>query len=133
MIASNLKGGSGKLGEIVKRCIVLASPPILTKLMIESLETRVALPSKSTIKRYELALDISLQFFLREVPAFLGVSRFGHADSSPIAGYDWLWSQYVEIRDAHLAHVFRAVINLQAAVASWASDLTDQQARDTLT
>ena len=49
--------------------------------------------SRSTIQRSQFLLDAALLVFLRSRTTG-PVVRFGHADSSPIAGYDWLWTEY---------------------------------------
>ena len=45
--------------------------------------------------------------------------RFGLADSSPIAGYDWLWSQFIEIPRSQAFRTYRAVCQLQASIEAW--------------
>ena len=48
-------------------------------------------------------------------------SRYAHADSSPIAGYDWLWTQCTEIQDSKIFATYRAINSLQAAASTWVS------------
>jgi hypothetical protein len=119
-----VKGGSGRLVEVVKQSILFAAPVTLRKTLMESLDRPGTIPSGSLIRRYELALDIALQLTAQRRSSLDRVCRYGHADSSPIAGYDWMWSQYVEIRAADVAPTYLAVCQLAVAMQSWAQQLS---------
>ena len=54
-------------------------------------------PSRSHLQRHELSIDIALLLHMQNLEAGQYV-RFGLADSSPVAGHDWLWSQRIQIR-----------------------------------
>ena len=43
------------------------------------------------------------------------VFRRGWSDSSPMSGYDWLWSQFREIQEDKVVAVWRAACELQLA------------------
>ena len=56
-------------------------------------------------------------------PAFESVCRYGHADSSPMAGYDWLWSQYMEINTSLVVTTYTAITKVQTAMLTWTAEL----------
>jgi hypothetical protein len=89
---------------------------------MEALDRPGAVPSASTVRRYELALDVSLQLYVQTKSPHTQVHRYAHADSSPVAGFDWLWSQYVEIKDVYIFQTYTSILQLQAGTTAWAQD-----------
>ena len=80
---------------------------------IESPQSSVA-PSPSTIARANLLVDIALCLYERErwddnTPSY----RYGWSDSSPVAGYDWLWAQLKEISKQWVVPLWRAACRVQ--------------------
>jgi hypothetical protein len=131
-LTRDIKGGPRNLLSVVKKCLILAVPSILAKSLIESLEQpeNSTIPSASIIRRYELALDIAMHLLVQSRSRVDTVFRYGHADSSPIAGYDWMWSQYVEVKEGHLAQTYAAVVKLQSAISLWAEDVNRRKGED---
>ena len=74
-----------------------------------------SLGSASLIQRYELSLDVALLLLQRRMESAYGnrVVRVAWTDSSPIAGYDWIWSQYHAIAQVDVLKTFQAVQKLQ--------------------
>ena len=48
------------------------------------------------------------------------------ADSSPLAGYDWEWSQYHEVRTSDAIKVFDAVTSLHYAIKEFVDNFEDE-------
>ena len=61
-----------------------------------------------TIKRSENALMMLQRSREAATPDVDPITR---TDSSPIAGYDWLWSQYHEFEKRNVVPVFQAVVD----------------------
>ena len=98
-LVSKLQGGPSSLRDVVKKSLALAAPGFIARPLIQALEAEQKtkrLPSPSLIRMNELAIDIALMLFTRRRPS-KPVARFGHADSSPISGVDWLWHQFTEL------------------------------------
>lgn len=77
------------------------------------------LPSPSLVRRYFLALDMSLCLAMRKRHDHRLVRRYGHADSSPLGGFDWLWTQAVEVDECALLRTFIAINKLTVAIDKW--------------
>ena len=98
--AALLKGGPETLCETLIRCLQTAAPKFMVPAVLEQITQggkKERLPAPSLIRRYELSLDIALNLLVQERTPSAFV-RFAHSDSSPMAGYDWLWMQLTEIR-----------------------------------
>ena len=77
-LASLLLGGASRLEEVVKRSLMLAAPPFLSKVFAESLgDVSKKLPHPSTIRRHEFPLDAAIQFYLRQRSYSKVVFRYG--------------------------------------------------------
>ena len=57
---------------------------------------RRATPAPSTVRESELAMDVAMLLVLHDKHE--QCARFALSDASPLAGYDWLWTQRVQIR-----------------------------------
>ena len=44
------------------------------------------------------------------------VSRFSWSDSSPLGGFDWLWSKHIEIHKSKLVETFDAAVHLTLSI-----------------
>lgn len=125
-LACRLRGGGGALEDIVKRSLALALPSGFHSAYLQGTGERgagepsgldVSLPSASQIRRSELSLDIAIILLTRRRNAFnLSAVRSCLIDSSPLAGYGWIWSQYAEVAMARLVETFEAFCSLRAAV-----------------
>ena len=90
----------------------MSLPSYLATMVIHQVEN-TPMPKKSTLHVYEL--DVALMVLLRDKTEKGGiVARYLLSDSSPVAGQDWLWSQYAEISIDDVLEVFNAVLSLQA-------------------
>jgi hypothetical protein len=81
--------------------------------------TGYALPCPSLVRRLEITLDILLILLQRQQSSQHRekVYRYAWSDSSPIGGFEWLWSQYHEILQANVIETYRAVVQLQRSIA----------------
>ena len=111
-LASYFQGGADHLSEVMQRALQCAAPRLLSGALVETLRQPSVTPSPSSIRRYELALDIALVLAVRKRADSGAMYRFGHADSSPIAGFDWLWSQHMELRASSAPDVLSAMLKL---------------------
>ncbi|MFM7982672.1 MAG: hypothetical protein ACKPKO_25455, partial [Candidatus Fonsibacter sp.] len=82
-----------------------------------------ALPSPIRLREHAIALDMALCVATRSRGQ--RVCRFGHSDSSPISGFEWLWTQYTEIPEHQLWNVFVAVRRMQSATRAYADVHSD--------
>jgi hypothetical protein len=117
-----LKGGPATLHAVVARSISLELPPDMRSLCVDSAGKLINKPpSASILRRYEFALDVGLVVLqrMRSVKMSSSVVHFSLADSSPMCGYDWIWSQYHEIEKDKLVEVFDAVVNLTASIVGY--------------
>ena len=117
-LGSYLLGGPSKLADVITQSLAIALPEFLREPFVRSLKKGQGvpdlLPSPSLLQRYELALDAALMLLAREKSSDRCV-RVGWTDSSPLAGYDWIWSQQHEIAESMLIPCFQAVCNLANA------------------
>ena len=126
-MCAGLRGGADNLTEVVSRGLALAAPPFIAGPLIAALQTAASsskMPKPSLLRRYHLALDIALMLFVRRRASKVNgrVYRFAHADSSPIAGFDWLWTQHTEIAEVAAPAAFQAICKLAAETKSYRAD-----------
>ena len=124
-LSSYIRGGANNLVEIIRRSIAAAMPPILAQYFLSSLERRSAsarlMPSPSSIRHSEFSLDLALMLYHKSnLPK--KCIRYFWSDSSPMAGFDWLWSQYHEIDSDSLVSTFEAVRALVRGVKVWCDE-----------
>jgi hypothetical protein len=98
-LAIRLRGGSSTLVRWIAQALSATLPPFLQRAFIDDVTGDLAtplkkmMPSPSSIRRAELSLDIALLTLQRQSgQKSTNVVRVGWADSSPLAGYDWIWS-----------------------------------------
>ena len=113
-----LSGGAASLCQALRHAIELVVPKALVPTLIGHLENpRTQPPGASTVRRAELSLDVALMVHRRSrVCTSNEVVRFMWCDSSPLVGYDWLWSQFHEIRRLDLVPVCQAMHRITRAI-----------------
>jgi hypothetical protein len=74
--------------------------------------TIMAKPSPSLCRLYELSLDCAIVLLQKARPS-QGAVRYDWSDSSPQAKYDWLWSQFREIKECNLIDLFWSTIYME--------------------
>ena len=91
-------------------------PPSLHRIHFDMVQATVASPS--TFRRLLSALDFAISKLVRDEqsPPFV---RFELSDASYMKGYDWMWSQYHEVRLDKAWVVFDAYSNLKHALDSY--------------
>jgi hypothetical protein len=127
-----LRGGSSTLADVIAKSLALALPSFMQPAFLNDIsdlvaDVKAAMPSAALVRRYELALDAAMMLLQRkaaEADRADGSSciRMGLTDLSPMAGFDWLWSEYHEIRQDNLVATFQAVVSLTCAIAGHVRD-----------
>ena len=59
-----------------------------------------------------------------------GVFKTAWTDSSPLNGYDWLWSQYHEVKNCNAIEIFDAVVELHDLILAFVEDFSDDETVD---
>ena len=115
-MSRGLKGGPAALKQILLDSMRIAVPKNFCDAFVESIESPLSsvVPSPSTIARANLPVDIALCLYERDrwddnKPTY----RYAWSDSSPMAGYDWLWSQFKEISKEWVVPLWRAACKVQ--------------------
>lgn len=116
-MAHQLKGGAGKLTDVVRHGLMLAFPQALA--LLEP-STVAKIPHPSLVQRYTLVFDVAMLLLERD-SASEDVVRYSLSDSSPQVNYDWLMSQSVSILKANLVETFDAAVDLERAVRAHVS------------
>ena len=97
--------------EVISEAVHIGFPQLFRQAAARILtEPTFGVPSKSTLSRAIFALDCALM--LREQSDDRAWVRFGWADSSPQAGFDWLLSAHDQVLDIDLVRAARAVKDL---------------------
>ena len=132
-LAAGVKGGADNLASVAERSLALVAPRFLAGPMLEGWNSSPglhnAIPSATTLRRYEIALDISLILTQRHRAHGHPTFKFAHADSSPIAGFDWLWTQWTEIGVHQAPSAYVAICKL-AGLAKELRDAADALPED---
>ena len=125
-LSSYLTGGPSALADAVAGALAAVLPDFLKapfmKFLKKSGHHLGILPSANMAHRYELSLDVAM-LQLAQGHIAQDCIRVGWTDSSPIAGYDWVWSQYHEIPVSKLVQCFDAVCRLQRAISAMVAEL----------
>ena len=119
-----LKGGASRLKRVVEACLRVELPLSMQSLVLDaSGALKRHFPSPSLLHRYEFILDLALMYIeaqrtqrLLALPPQRLPVRFGHNDSTPMLGYDWIWSQFVEVEQDDLIGLFEAVEDLTNSI-----------------
>ena len=117
-MASFLKSGPSALVDVLEQGLSLVAPRFISNGLLEALHKKPSKPpSPSLLRRYELALDIALILAVRarQGRGHGDSFKFGHADSSPMAGFDWLWTQTTELSMQNSVRALKAVHTLAAS------------------
>ena len=125
-VAHMVRGGASKLAGVVKHTLSLIAPAFLVGPLMRGLQQDEAkmtvLPGASTIRRNELALDISLTLW-RKRTYQKEVCRFAWSDSSPMANYDWVWCQVHEVPRCKLVSTCKAAHELIHTIQAYVMQL----------
>jgi hypothetical protein len=105
-----LKGGCASLVDVIEICIALALPEPFVQVFKQFWRDSPK-PSASLCRHYELSLVVAMLLLqrTREPGKCVG---FDWSDSSPQAGYDWLWSEFREIPTDCLIDLFEATVDM---------------------
>ena len=127
-----VNGGPSSLTEVIAQSLSIVLPEFLREPFVRSMckpTCGKVLPSASLISRYEIALDAALMLLAKKRAAPVCI-RVGWTDSSPLAGYDWIWSQYHEIPESKLVRCFSSVRKLSVAISAFVAEHDEQEAND---
>ena len=116
--SSMLTGGPAALVDALAQSLAIALPEDLL---------RSITPSPAIVRRCELSLDVALMLLSREEWGATRCIRVGWTDASPLAGYDWLWSQFHEIPSSELIRCHAAVTSLQQATSAYVAEHEQEQ------
>ena len=117
-LASFIKGGSRNLALVVEHSLRAALPGITDE---DLGSAKQALPSRSLVQLNDLALDVGLVYCQLD-DYDLNSCRVSWSDSSPVAGFDWIWSQAHEVKEDRLLATFDAVLELAAATKQFCKE-----------
>ena len=121
-----LRGRANNIADVVQRALAFALPSIFVKTFQEQCKVPGRQPSPSILRYHELSFDVAIM--LLEQRAWNRKSvRYDWSDSSPQAGYSWLWGQCRTIQDEHLPDIFLATINLEHGVDHLVESLVESR------
>ena len=134
-LSALLKGGARSLVEVMERSLLACAPRLITADVLAGMRSKsvakaAKVGSASLLSRYELSLDLALMMCSKSLWASQDWTRFGHADSSPMGGYDWLWSQHLQVPTGSLTRCFMAVQRTHAWMQSCLGDAVDSRLQD---
>ena len=88
--------------------MLIALPKDLAVSFLDSMYNPSKLiPSETLLRRYELSLDVALLLTEQEHSYIIGpLVLLSWIDSSPMAGFDWLWSAHHEVAIKDLIPLF---------------------------
>ena len=113
-----------KLPDLIERCFRIALP----KGLQGPVQKRRKLPSRSLLFRYEIGLDMALSILQQKSNTLAEkYRRWGLADSSPQARFDWLISQYREIKESLIPEVFEATVALERLITEHVRDTVEER------
>ena len=120
-----LKGGAGALADILVKSIALTVPEVFRPAFIEGCRRPSHNPASSMLQHYELSFDAAITML--QIDRTINPKiRFDWNDSSPQAGYDWLWSEYRQIAKRDIPQAFNASVRLSEAVAQRVAVLEEE-------
>ena len=129
-MSRGLKGGPAALKRALVDAVRIAVPSNMCSAFLEAIESpqSTVAPSPSTMQSANLPVEVALCMYERErwdvdVPAY----RWAWSDSSPMAGYDWLWSQFKEISKNWIVPVWRAACRVQLDAKDVIDGLDDDE------
>ena len=123
---SFLKGGAKTLGDVLERAIRFTLPAAYQQTFASRDFQSKHRPSISTLRFYEIALDVAMLLVERERRCSKSVdcARFDWSDSSPGKEYDWLWSMFREIGDNQLIDAFEASVLLERWIKEYVCEVS---------
>ena len=129
-----VRGGASQLHDVTARSLALALPTHLQAAFLEGKGEHQKVyksicPSATLVRRAEMSLDVAIMLISRSRFTDKCV-RFAMTDSSPIGGYDWLWSTFHEIHEDKLVSCFEALTALQTSIQDFATGLVDDDDDD---
>ena len=124
-LSSLLKGGASRLADVVIASLSMTLPAYMREPYLHVVKNHRTLPSETLVRRSELALDISiLGLANNRLRASVGsFTRSGLADSSPVRGVEWLWSQYSQVQTSDVIKVGEAFETLAHAIQAFVTEL----------
>eukprot|EP00971_Amphidinium_carterae_P352866 6492757-Amphidinium_carterae.1 len=114
MLSLQLRGGGGRLQEVVQNAMMLALPSEVFAGLRSSVEqSGHKLPSKSTIKAHYLTLDLAISLFYRHLwdqhrAENERLCHYLYCDSSPQLGMNLLWVCGKTVRRSLIVTVMEA-------------------------
>ena len=135
--SSLLRGGAQQLVEAVARSLAMVLPEVMQSSFLQfvsmpgdelmptevSVELKESVPSASLIRRHELSLDICIILLTRLLKQrHPDGEKFGMADSSPMANFDWIWSQYTEIQKLDIIPTFEAITQIKLSFEAYVAE-----------
>ena len=127
-----VKGGPSSLSQVIAQSLATVLPEFLREPFVRNVCKQSGtniLPSASLVSRYEIALDAALMLVAKQRAAHACI-RVGWTDSSPLAGYDWIWPQYHEIQESKLLRCFQSVCKLCAAISDFVAEHHEQEIQE---
>ena len=113
-------GSTNRLERIIKHALTASMSPLFAAGILQALETPKKQPSKSSLKRYRLVLDVSyllLSQVENQAANHAGCQRYLWADSSPSKHHNWLWvEQHSVSSDLQLRSCFHAAREICVAL-----------------
>ncbi|CAE7524520.1 unnamed protein product [Symbiodinium sp. CCMP2456] len=112
-------GSTHQLDLVMHHAVTAALPPQLAAGVLQVLKSPQRNPSKWSLKRYRLALDIAYLYVSQEENLHAnsrGGVRFLWADSSPDRYHNWLWTEQHHIADADS---ILACFDAAATIVQW--------------
>ena len=134
-----LKGGASTLSTVISKCLRSELPPFLYASVFETDNSTLKRkpPSASMLQRYQFVLDLALLDVQRKRSRKLNAPdpkrrpvRWPLHDSSPLCGFDWLWSQFAEVDQAMLIDLFEAVEDLTNLINSFVAQQAEAAEAD---
>ena len=125
-----VRGGSDRLVEVMAQAVMIALPVPLRDAYAQKDYLASAVPCPSTLRHSELALDAAMILLHRENVKDDFHCRYMWADSSSMAGHDWFWMQYTQIKTDRLVPVLEAVRKVQDVVHDVLQDLDNSDEAD---
>ena len=120
-LALQLKGGPDSLVNVLGQSLSLAYPPFMRSNFITALTIGRGdskLPHPSSIRRAELTVDLAFILCTRKLLQ-PNLSLWMLSDSSPIGGYDWLWSQCTMVANHLLVEAFDKFVELVEKISDF--------------
>ena len=123
-----LRGGPDQLEDSILQAITIGCPRLVVGPLVDRLKKAVSsnLPSTAILRHSELCLEVALILEVTDISnSESAVVRFILQDSSPMCGFDWLWSMHFEVQTSKLILVWESTMHLQAAIGARVLEIQD--------